>query len=128
VVSPEVDAQYVPTLQAAADGNRPAVDQVAQALRDYARFSIGGAACQPGRIGLQGSNAGDGKIVLQMSLSCPKHDGTLWIRDDWPEVFGAHFQTVMTVNIAGRVAGQFVFLDDRREATLDLHATTATDW
>jgi len=43
-------------------------------------------------------------------------------------VMGAHFQTVLTANVAKRVAGQFVFLDARREATLELHAPVATAW
>ena len=128
LVGSEVDMQYAPILQAAAGGDRDAAKRVAQAMRDYARFSISGEACRPGRVGVQGSNAGDGKLVLQMALSCPRSAGTLWIRDDWPEVLGAHFQTVMTVNVAGRAVGQFVFLDERRDATMELNATSDTGW
>ena len=128
LVGSDVDEQYAPILEAAARGDRPAAERVAQAMRDYAKFSIAGGNCKPGRVGVQGSNAGDGKIVLHMALSCARSSGTLWIRDDWPEVMGAHFQTVMTVNVAGRTAGQFVFLADRREATMALNATLDTGW
>src|SRR4029450_11148222 len=51
-------------LAAAADGDRAAAERVAGFLRDYARFSIAGEACQPGRITMRGSPAGDGKVVL----------------------------------------------------------------
>jgi hydrogenase/urease accessory protein HupE len=34
----------------------------------------------------------------------------------------------MTVNIARRAAGQFAFLDARREASLDLHASPTIGW
>ncbi len=128
VVTSQVDDQYAPILQAAVDGDRAASQRVAQALRDYARFSIAGQACRPGRISMRGSTAGDGKVVIEMALTCPKSVGVLWIRDDWPEVLGAHFQTVMTVNVAGSVAGQFAFLDERREATLQLNAPGGFGW
>lgn len=128
LVASEVDALYAPILQQAVDGDRAASERVAQALRDYARFSIAGERCIPGRISMRGSNTGDGKVVLEMALACAKAVGTLWIRDDWPEVLGAHFQTVMTVNVAGRVAGQFAFLDERREATLQLDAPGGFGW
>ncbi len=128
LVSSEVDEQYAPILLAAVDGDRSASERVAKALRSYASFSIGGEACTPGRISMRGSNAGDGKVALEMALSCVRSVGRLQIRDDWPEVLGAHFQTVMTVNVAGRAAGQFVFIDDRREANVDLHAPASFGW
>ncbi len=121
----EVDPLYVPILEAAGRGEAAAVAQVDRALRAYARFTVRGEACIPERGGVRPVQTNDGKIALEMALSCPGSIGTLWIRDDWPEVLGAHFQTVMTVNVARRVAGQFVFLDDRREATLELHAAPA---
>ena len=54
--------------------------------------------------------------------------GTLWIRDDWPEVLGGHFQTVLAVRVAGSVAGQFAFVEERREATLPLNAPGRLTW
>ena len=121
----EVDPLYVPILLSA--GKREPVDvaRVEKALRDYARFAIDGESCQPESTRVRAS---EGKLLLELSLSCSRSAGTLWMRDDWPEVMGAHFQTVLTVNVAKRVAGQLVFLDARREATLELHAPVATDW
>jgi hydrogenase/urease accessory protein HupE len=127
VVATEVDDQGGRLLAAAAEGDRAAAERVAGFLRDYARFSIAGEACQPGRIALRGSSAGDGKVVLEMALSCPKSAGTLAIRDDWPEVLGAHFQTVLSVRVPDRPSSEFVFLEDRRAATLDL-AAPDTGW
>src|SRR5258707_432931 len=115
-------------LLAAADGNAAAAARVAQAMRDYARFSISGAACTPGRITVQGSRAGDGKVVLEMALACPKAAGTLAIRDDWPEALGGHFQTVMSVRISVRPSVESAFVDDRRSATVELSGATSTGW
>ncbi len=115
-------------LLAAADGNAAAAAKVAQAMRDYARFSIAGAACAPGRITVQGSRAGDGKVVLEMALACPEAAGTLAIRDDWPDALGGHFQTVMSVRIPGRPSVEFAFVEDRRDATVELSGAASTGW
>jgi HupE / UreJ protein len=127
VVATEVDDQGGRLLATAADGDRAAAERVAGFLRDYARFSIGGEACRPGRVAVRGSTAGDDKVFLEMALSCPKSTGTLAIRDDWPEVLGAHFQTVLSVRQSGRPSVEFVFLEDRA-ATLDLATGTGTGW
>jgi len=128
VVATEVDHQGGRLLATAADGDRAAAERVAGFLRDYARFSIAGEACQPGRTAVRGSTADDDKVFLEMALSCPKSIGTLAIRDDWPEVLGAHFQTVLSVHAPGRPSVELVFLEDRRTAALDLAAAPPTGW
>lgn len=121
----EVEPLYVSILRAAGKGEPADVLRVEKALRDYARFAIDGEACRPQSTRVEAS---EGKLLLELALSCPRSVGTLQMRDHWPEVMGAHFQTVLTVHVAQRVAGQFVFLDARREASLELHAPVATDW
>jgi hydrogenase/urease accessory protein HupE len=128
VVATEVDDQGGHLLAAAAAGDRAAADRVAGFLRDYARFSIAGEPCQPGRITIRGSSAGEGKVVLEMALSCAKSSGVLAIDDDWPEVLGAHFQTVLSVRPSGRPSVEFAFLEDKRSATVDLASMTDTGW
>ncbi|MEA2854861.1 MAG: hypothetical protein QOE02_4882 [Rhodospirillaceae bacterium] len=128
VVATEVDDQGGRLLATAADGDRAAAERVAGFLRDYARFSIADEPCRPGRISIRGAGTGDDKVVLEMALSCPKATGALAIRDDWPEVMGAHFQTVLSVRVPGRPSVELVFLEDRRAATLDLAAAAPTGW
>jgi hydrogenase/urease accessory protein HupE len=128
VVASEIDELYAPILQSAANGDRNAAERVAQAMRNYARFAIGGADCAPGRIAMRGSNTGDGKVVLDMSLVCPKSSGMLMIRDDWPEVMGGHFQTVMSVRVAGRPLIEIAFLEDRRSASVEIAGARSTGW
>jgi hydrogenase/urease accessory protein HupE len=128
VVTTEVDDQGGRLLAEAADGNRAAAERVAGFLRDYARFSIAGEPCAAGRIAIRGSSAGEGKVVLEMALSCPKSVGVLAIRDDWPEVLGAHFQTILSVRLAQRPSIEFAFLEDKRSATVDLAAPANTGW
>ena len=128
LVATEQEEDIGRALLAAAEGNGFAAERIAQALRDYVRFSIAGVACAPGRIVIRGSRAGDDKVVLEMALACPRTSGTLLIRDNWPEVLGGHFQTVMSVRIPGRASIEFAFFEARREATVDLAGTTGTGW
>jgi hydrogenase/urease accessory protein HupE len=128
VVTSEIDDPGAQVLVQAADGDRAAAERVAGFLRDYARFSLGGEPCQPGRIAIRGSGAGEGKVVLEMALACARTAGPLVIHDDWPEVLGAHFQTVLSVRVPQRPSVELAFLEDRRSATLDLAASVETGW
>jgi hydrogenase/urease accessory protein HupE len=122
VVATEVDDQAGRLLSQAADGDRAAAERVAGFMRDYARFSISDEPCQPGRIAIRGSTAGPDKVMLEMALACARSTGTLSIKDDWPEVLGAHFQTVLSVRLPEKPSIELAFLEDRRTATLDLAA------
>ncbi len=128
LVATEQDEEVRRTLLAAADGDATAAARVAQAMREHARFSIAGEVCVPGRITLQGSRAGDDKVMLAMALACRKAAGTLAVRDDWADILGSHFQTVMSVRIPGHPSVEFALSDDRREATVELSGSTATGW
>lgn len=128
LVTTEQEGEMGRVLEAAADGNAAAVERAARTVREAARFSIGGAACVPGRITLRGSRAADGKVVLAMVLSCPKVTGPLVIQDDWPKVLGNHFQTVMSVRIPGKASVELAFGEDRREAAIDLAGSAGTGW
>jgi hydrogenase/urease accessory protein HupE len=97
-------------------------------MREHAGFSMAGVPCIPGRIAVQGSRAGDRKIVLEMALACPRSYGALAIRDDWPDVLGAHFQTVISVRIPGRPSVEFALDENRRDVAVELSEATATDW
>jgi hydrogenase/urease accessory protein HupE len=127
LVASEQEGENQRLFEAAVDGDAAAAERVAAALRRAARFSLGGEACAPGRIRFQGSRIGDGKVALDMALSCPKGSGTLAIRDDWSDVLGSHFQTVMSVRPAGRPSIELVFNAERPEATVDLGAAR-TGW
>jgi hypothetical protein len=128
LVATEQEGDMGRLLQSAADGNSTAAQRVADTLKQVARFSIGGGACTPGRITIQGSRAGDGKVVLEMVLSCPKAAGPLLIQDEWPKVLGSHFQTVMSVRTSGRPSVELAFGEERRHATVDLVASAGTGW
>src|SRR5439155_4958640 len=60
LVATEQEEDMGRTLLAAADGDAAAAAKVAQAMRDYARFSVDGEGCTPGRITVRGSRSGDG--------------------------------------------------------------------
>lgn len=113
-------------LYEAAAGHVGSAGQVAIALRRAARFSIAGGTCATGRIDFK--PAGDGKVMLDMALACPKSTGTLAIRDDWPDVLGSHHQTLMTVRVSEQRSLALTFNTERRDATIDLSADVSIDW
>jgi hypothetical protein len=127
LVPVEQDEAMGRTLIAAADGDAAAAARIAQAARDHARFSVAGVACVPGRITVQGARGND-KVMLEMALSCPQTVGTLAIRDDWPDILGSHFQTVMSVRVPGRPSVELALGEGRREGTVELSGAATTGW
>ena len=102
LVATEQEGENARLLEAAVDGESTAAERVAAALRQAARFSWGGEACTPGRIRFQGSRTGDGKVVMEMALACARSVGPLLISDNWSDVLGSHFQTLMSVRPIAR--------------------------
>lgn len=127
VVTSEVDYHGGRLLAEAAAGDRGAVERVTGFARDYARFSIDGDACQPGPVAIRTAGGAD-KVVLEMTLSCARSIGVLALRDEWPDLMGAHFQTLLSVRVPGRPSFDFIFFEARRTATLDLAAPVNTGW
>lgn len=127
VIASEVDFHGGRLLTEAAAGDRSAVERVTGFAHDYARFSIDGEACRPGAVAIRTAGAAD-RIVLEMTLSCARSVGVLAMRDEWPDLMGAHFQTLLSVRTPGRPSFDFVFFEARRTATLDLAAPVATGW
>ncbi|MBS0526791.1 MAG: HupE/UreJ family protein [Proteobacteria bacterium] len=127
LVAAEQEEENVRLLDGASNGDQVAAERVAAAMREAARFDRGDEACTPGRIRFQGSRTGDGKMMLEMALSCAKVAGPLRIRDTWSDVLGSHFQTLMSVRVAERPSVELVFNAERRETTIDL-GTARTGW
>ena len=127
LVAAEQEEENVRLLDGAANGDTMAAERVAAAMRQAARFDWAGEACTPGRIRFQGSRTGDGKMMLEMALSCARSTGPLRIRDEWSDVLGSHFQTLMSVRVPERPSIELVFNAERREATIDL-STVKTGW
>jgi hypothetical protein len=127
LVAAEQEEENVRLLDGAANGDTMAAERVAAAMRQAARFDWDGEACTPGRIRFQGSRTGDGKMMLEMALSCAKSAGPMRIRDEWSDVLGSHFQTLMSVRVPERSSVELVFNAERREATIDL-GTAKTGW
>lgn len=127
LVAAEQEGENARLLDAAVDGDSAAAEHVAEAMRQMVRFSLGGEACAPGRIRFQGSRIGDGKVVMEMALACPKPARVLLIHDGWSDVLGSHFRTVMSVQQPERRSVELVFNAERREATVDL-GDARTGW
>jgi hypothetical protein len=127
VVTTEVDYHGGRLLAEAAGGDRGAIERVTGFMHDFARFSIDGSACRPGAAMIRTVGAAD-KVMLEIALACAGSGRVLAIRDEWPDLMGAHFQTVLSVRVAHRPSVEFVFFEARRTATLDLGAPAAIGW
>jgi hypothetical protein len=115
---PEAAAQL---LQQAANGDQSAAAAVAAQLRRHVALRVDGAACRPGRILIQGADIGEPKTSLSYELHCPAAPGRLAIEEDWTELFGSHYRTIVTTTTpAGR--SEFVLGEDGRSATIDFGA------
>jgi hydrogenase/urease accessory protein HupE len=111
-------------LPMAADGDAAAVERLATELRRRITIRSGEAPCRPGRALVQGSRLGDGRVTLELTLTCPSPPRRLSIRDDWADLFGEHYRTVARIETTSGPR-EAVFLPDARHTIIELgHGTT----
>ncbi|TXL82142.1 HupE/UreJ family protein [Vineibacter terrae] len=101
VVAPEMPEAGGRLLSAAADGDPPMAQALAEAMREAITIEADGTPCRPGRIRFQGTRAGDGKVQLELALACQAPPRRLTIREDWRTLFGEHYQTILSIRAAG---------------------------
>jgi hydrogenase/urease accessory protein HupE len=124
LVPAELPAEAARLLSAAADGEPASGQRVADELRSRVTVRAGATTCRPGRIVMQGSRLGDGRVALEMALSCPAPPTRLSIRDDWFELLGEHYRTIARIDTPDG-ARDVVFLPESREATVELGAAAS---
>jgi len=111
-------------LKGAADGHA----QLAQALADATYEAIvveaDGNRCRPGRFRIQGSQAGDAKVTLELELICRAAPRMLKVREDWVRLFGEHYQTILSVQTP-RGSQERVLGENGREAIFELGGAAA---
>ena len=110
-------------LASAADGDAVSVERVALELRRRITVRSGDTSCRPGRAVIQGSRLGDGRLTLELTMTCPSPPTRLAIRDDWFELFGEHYRTVARIETSSGPR-EAVFLPDARETTIELGGHT----
>ena len=115
----ELPEEAARSLAAAADGDQAAAAAAAAMLRERAAFAADGAACRPGRVRIQGSRVGDGRVMLTLSLTCPHAPGRLRITDDFAALFGPHYRTILSLRTPAATQ-ELVFQEGERERTVDL--------
>jgi hydrogenase/urease accessory protein HupE len=119
VLLSELPDEAARLLGSAADGNRASVERVAFELRRRITMRAGDAPCRPGRVLIQGSRLGDGRVSLELAMTCPASPTRLSIRDDWFDLFGEHYRTVARIETPAGPR-EAVFLPDARETTIEL--------
>jgi len=119
---PEVGREM---LNGAADGHQPMAEALAAALRQAVAVEADGSPCQPGRLRIQGSQTGEGKVQLALSLACKATPSRLTVREDWRALFGEHYQTILSIRTPGasheRILGGDA-PDAKRAVTVELAA------
>jgi len=115
---PEAAAQM---LRQATSGDRSAAERIAEALRNHVVLRVENEVCRPGRILIQGSDVGTPTAILVYNLRCDRAPGRLGIEEDWTELFGPHYRTIVTIATpAGR--GEFALGEETKRASVDFGA------
>jgi hypothetical protein len=123
----ELESDAARLIERAADGDQPSAAKLAQQLKERVRFAAEDEACRPGRVRIQGSRLGDGRVTLQMAFSCPRAPGKLEVTDELTQLFGPHYRTIASLARPDGTREERVFDDQRSSALLDL-ARPPGDW
>jgi hypothetical protein len=96
VVPSELPESASQLLSRAMAGSRPDAEQVAEAMQRAVLVHVDGAPCRPGRVVIQDVGASL-KVLLDYALHCPSAPGRLELEEDWADLFGEHYQTIVTI-------------------------------
>ena len=97
VVIPELPEVGREMLNGAANGHQAMAEALAAAMRQAVVVEADGSPCRPGRLLIQGAQTGEGKVQLELSLSCRATPSRLTVREDWRALFGEHYQTILSI-------------------------------
>jgi hypothetical protein len=101
LVLSELPPEPARQLAAAASGEPASLEAVGTALREKVAVRAGNHACPPGRARVQGSRLGDGRVVLELHLRCPAPPPPVTLREDWADLFGEHYRTLVRIEGLG---------------------------
>ena len=104
-------------LKRAADGDRAQAENVGEALRQHVRIRVEGESCRAGRIVIRGAAAGEPKVMLDYTLRCPSAPGALDLEEDWTDLFGPHYRTIVTIATPGG-SGEYVLGEQSHRASV----------
>ncbi|MCW5746439.1 MAG: HupE/UreJ family protein [Alphaproteobacteria bacterium] len=124
VVAQEMPEMARQMLGGAVDGNQPMAQALAEAARQALSIEADGAPCRPGRMRIQGSQAGDGKVRLELILTCRAAPRRVTIREDWRALFGEHYQSILSVRTA-QGSQEHVLGEGQRAASVEFAGEAA---
>ena len=105
-------------LTLAADGDQASVERVASEAERRVTVRAAGALCRPGPATIVASRAGDARVILTLTFSCPAAVSRALIRDDWFDLFGEHYRTLARIETPAGVH-EAAFLSNAREVAID---------
>ncbi|MBR0830094.1 HupE/UreJ family protein [Bradyrhizobium manausense] len=128
VALPEIPNGSALLLSAAANGDRAAIDTVADQARRSVRIDLGGAPCKAGGVRIAGgSSTNDARGNVEIDFTCSGEHGRLTVADDWGTFLGEHYQALANIRTASGER-QVVFGETSRNESIDISRPVATGW
>lgn len=124
---PELPAASAEILTAAANANRGAAEQVAEAARRSVTVDLNGGRCRAGRVRIGGGGTNETRATIEIDFTCDSSHGRLDISEDWRAFLGEHYQTLGNLRTPGGER-QVIFGDESRSVTVEIDRTVATGW
>jgi hypothetical protein len=124
VVPSELPETVSQLLSRAMDGSRPDAEQFAEKIKQAVLVRVDGEPCRPGRVAVQDVGTGL-KALLDYALHCPAAPGRLELEEDWAGLFGAHYQTIVTIR-GPQGGGEHVLGEGTPRVSVDLGTPSPT--
>jgi hydrogenase/urease accessory protein HupE len=117
----ELPNEAAQLLAGAMNGDRAQAERMAEALQRHVSVRVAGEPCRPGRVVIRGTEAGEPKATLQYGLRCSSAPGRLDLEEDWTDLFGPHYRTIVTI-ATPHGSGEYVLGEESRRASVDFGA------
>jgi hydrogenase/urease accessory protein HupE len=121
LVLSELASDAAQLLTRAANGDRAEAARAAEALQRHVSVRVAGEPCRPGRVVIRGTNFGEPKAILEYALRCPSAPGRLELEEDWTDLLGPHYRTIVTIATPNG-SGEYVLGEESRRASVDFGA------
>ncbi|MGY3610127.1 MULTISPECIES: HupE/UreJ family protein [unclassified Bradyrhizobium] len=127
IALPEIPQASASIVRAAASGDRPAAEAVAEAARRSVTIDLSGTPCRAGRVRIGGAGANEARARVEIDFSCGADHGRLTITEDWSNLLGEHYQSLGNIHTANGER-QVVFGETSRTSGIDVDRPVATGW
>ena len=125
VVPSELPEAASQLLSRAVAGSRSDAEQVAEAMQRAVVVRVDGEPCRPGRVAIQDVDAGL-KARLHYAVHCPVAPGHFELEEDWTDLFGEHYQAIVTIRSPQGAGGEHLLGQGSARISVDLGTPSPT--